>query len=82
MLDNINNDKYLWELDNRSKGRVSTKIEEITKNPDYCEDAMGEFYRERSKLVYSDKFAHPNLDIDPDFPVYDTLPEYNIDIKH
>ena len=74
--------KLDWELVNRAKGKITTKTEDIAKQPDYCPTAMAEFFQKRSKMVYKSRYTRADLDgIDPEFPIHDFLVEYKVDIK-
>ena len=76
--------KLQWELVNRSKGKVTTKMSDISKDPKYCENAMANFFWRRGKLA-AESIYDKAENINPDFRIKNHLsheaPEINIKIS-
>ena len=77
--------KLQWELVNRSKGKVTTKMSKIAETHKYCENNMSNFYWERTKLAAESIFEiAPKVDLN--FPIKtqstSPCPEINIEIDN
>ena len=69
-----NDQKSRWEIVNRSKGKISLKMSDITKNPRYTENNMVNFFWSRTKLA-ADSVYDEAAPIDRSFPIKVQLSE-------